>query len=412
MLNRQNSRGSFSTRSISSTSPVSLIERMRYGGHAPSVYGGAGGFGTRISQSPSAFLPYQDTSIIDEKLTMQKLNDRLASYLETVRTLEEANRKLELQIREFFEKKTSIVSKDFSSYYSIISELQDQIKHRTLEKERTLVQIASAQMIAVDFSMKYENELNQHLMLEADMTNYRKFRDSLTLEISDLEIQIEELNEERLLLKKKQEEDMDSLRIQKTGSVNVEVESANSVDLSKVLAETREQYEALLKKNQTEAEKWFKSKEETLETKPSTETSEVQTFYAQRTDLKRTLQNRNIDWNSVNSEEMELQKLKSAIEDQQAEYIMLLDVKMRLELEIAEYRRLLNEEHVEKKEVVQEQVQLLEQVEQVEVVEEVKHNVEKRTKIIFEELVDGVVVSRNVEVKVENVSNHNQLSLI
>ncbi|XP_067354122.1 keratin, type I cytoskeletal 20-like isoform X3 [Channa argus] len=370
MLNRQNSRGSFSTRSISSTSPVSLIERMRYGGHAPSVYGGAGGFGTRISQSPSAFLPYQDTSIIDEKLTMQKLNDRLASYLETVRTLEEANRKLELQIREFFEKKTSIVSKDFSSYYSIISELQDQIKHRTLEKERTLVQIASAQMIAVDFSMKYENELNQHLMLEADMTNYRKFRDSLTLEISDLEIQIEELNEERLLLKKKQEEDMDSLRIQKTGSVNVEVESANSVDLSKVLAETREQYEALLKKNQTEAEKWFKSKE------------------------------------------MELQKLKSAIEDQQAEYIMLLDVKMRLELEIAEYRRLLNEEHVEKKEVVQEQVQLLEQVEQVEVVEEVKHNVEKRTKIIFEELVDGVVVSRNVEVKVENVSNHNQLSLI
>lgn len=55
-------------------------------------------------------------------------------------------------------------------------------------------------------------------------------------------------------------QEMHLLRIQQSGTVNVEVDSAESVDLTKILEEMREQYEAVVAKNKMEVEKWFQTK--------------------------------------------------------------------------------------------------------------------------------------------------------
>lgn len=47
---------------------------------------------------------------------------------------------------------------------------------------------------------------------------------------------------------------------------------------------------------------------------------------------------------TINMLETELQQLRVSLEQQQTDYNVLLDIKMRLELEIAEYRRLLDGE--------------------------------------------------------------------
>lgn len=116
---------------------------------APSVYAGAGGSGVRIS-STSASRSYSSAGAgfsaagaganggfnladaIDisdnKKMAMQNLNDRLASYLDKVRNLEQANSELELKIRQFLENKTKPEGHDWVRFHATISDLQDQVR--------------------------------------------------------------------------------------------------------------------------------------------------------------------------------------------------------------------------------------------------------------------------------------------
>lgn len=360
---------------------------------------------------------------------MQNLNDRLASYLEKVRSLEAANRKLELQIREFYEKRAPTVSKDFTSYFATIADLRAQISRKYAENQRIILQIDNARLASDDFKVKYEMEMNMHSLVEADVSRLRGVRDSLTLSISDLEVQLEGLKEELVYLKSSHEEEMLQLRIQQTGTVNVEVDSAESVDMIKVLEEMREQYEAVVMKNKLELEKWFQSKVDVLKTQITTCTTEVKTFHTQLSELKRTYQSLEISRQSIITEiqcmqqnmeevksryssqlsqlqmtinmlEVELQQLKVSLEQQQTDYNLLLDIKMRLELEIAEYRRLLDGELHETRHYEQKKAVVISKVVEVE---EHKPHIERRVKTIVEEIVDGRVVSSSVDTQVEDI---------
>lgn len=92
------------------------------GGYGGSFGGGGGGFG-------SGGFPGGNIGILsnDEKLAMQSLNERLASYLDKVRSLERENSQLEQLIREWYQKQGPTGTKDYSHYYAEIEDLQNQV---------------------------------------------------------------------------------------------------------------------------------------------------------------------------------------------------------------------------------------------------------------------------------------------
>nr|XP_045014423.1 keratin, type I cytoskeletal 42 isoform X3 [Jaculus jaculus] len=308
-----------------------------------------------------------------EKETMQNLNDRLAAYLDKVRALEEANADLEVKIRDWYKKQGPGPARDYSPYFKTIEDLRNKILAATIDNASFVLQIDNARLAADDFRTKYETELNLRMSVEADINGLRRVLDELTLSRADLEMQIETLKEELAYMKKNHEEEMNALRGQVGGDVSVEMDAAPGVDLSRILNEMRDQYEKMAEKNRKDAEDWFFSKTEELNREVATNTEALQSSRTEITELRRSVQNLEIELQSqlsmkaslenslaetearygaqlgqlqglICSVEEQLAQLRCDMERQSHEYQVLLDVKTRLEQEIATYRRLLEGE--------------------------------------------------------------------
>lgn len=417
-------------RSLSSSSKASVVSKYRNGGAqflgtAPSVYGGAGGHGTRISTSKATVsygnpLNKGELFLGNEQVTMRNLNDRLASYLGKVRALEQANSTLEAQIKQWYESNVPSISRDYSAYYKQIEDLQTQIKDAEMQRAQWVLKIDNAKLAADDFRLKYERENVMCLTVEADLQGLSKVYDDLTLRKTDLEIQIEELKKELVLLKKEHQEEVDSLRKQLGNTVNVELMAAPALNLSAIMDEMRQKYDALAQENLKKAKEEFEIQTETLQQQVTVNVAELKESEIQEKELRRTYQKVEIELQShlsmkeslektlqdtnaryqsqlaaiqalLNSIEAQLMQIRTDAERQNREYNELLDIKIRLEQEIATYRRLLEGEDIMTTE------------HQLSVVGEKDIKKTRKIKTVVEEVVDGKVVSSEVKEMEESI---------
>ncbi|ELR53640.1 Keratin, type I cytoskeletal 39, partial [Bos mutus] len=306
----------------------------------------------------------------NEKETMKILNNRLTKYLEKVRMLERENAALECKIQEECNEELPVICPDYLSYYATIEELQQKILCTKAENSRLVSQIDNTKLTADDMRAKYEAEVSLRQLVETDANGLQQILNALTLGKADLEAQVQSLKEELLCLKNDHEQEISSLQSQLGDRLNIEVTSAPSVDLNRVLREMRCQYESIMETNHKDVEEWFNTQMEELNQQVVTSTQQQQCYQKEIIELRRTMNALEIELHAqhcmrdsqecalteteacyaalltqiqclIDNLEAQLAEIRGALERQNREYEILLDVKSRLECEIATYHSLL-----------------------------------------------------------------------
>ncbi|XP_056156965.1 keratin, type I cytoskeletal 18 isoform X2 [Lampris incognitus] len=347
---------------------------------AGSMFGGAGGRGSRVSVASLEGLrnvmrneTEKDSASPappDDKKTMRGLNERLSGYLGRVRQLEKDNKELEEQIRDILAKRGAPEGRDWDGIEKPLADLRKKVRDMTMENAKLLLQIDNTKLANEDFSIKLAAEKQARRSVEKDLVGLKKIIDDTQLNRVQLESQIKSVKEELIFLKKEHQNEVDVLRTKiRASSVTVEVDSQDC-NLAETLNRIRGQYEKLAKNNLKETEDWYQSRFENIKVEVAQNTEALQSGKTELNDLCRQKQQLEIDIQAMLSMirsledtlkdaaerysrelahlnriqmdlEEELGQVRSQVERQADDYADLLQVKMKLEAEIENYRRLL-----------------------------------------------------------------------
>lgn len=311
----------------------------------------------------------------NEKEEMQELNVKFAGYIEKVQALEQRNASLQAELAALQSRYKGGPTGIGEEYELKFKELRELIETLTNEKGAADIGRGYLEEEVEVWRLKLEEELALKDEAEMILREFRQDVDNATLQKAELEKRIEQLVSEIAFLKKLHDEEVaDLMRQIEDSKIAAELEG-DRPDLAAYLRNIRAEIEAVSARNVQEAEKWYKSKFDTLkvhagkhEEQMKTMKDEMTSFQSQVTDLQNQIEglkahNAALEQQLEDMEMTHMDKVGSLedvivqLEAQLCEtklemtkylqdYQKLLHIKLKLDTEITTYRKLLEgEEH-------------------------------------------------------------------
>ncbi|XP_063067431.1 vimentin-like [Engraulis encrasicolus] len=373
-------RGSSYTSNTLSVAGGSSSSRMRVqspspsrcrGGNSASYSRGRAGFQGGVSAVEVGTEIHQQHA--NEKEEMQELNVRFAGYIEKVQALETRNAQLQAELAALQGRFKGGPGGLGDEYDLKFKEMRDLIEALTAEKGAADIERGYIEEEVEVWRLKLEEELALKDEAEMILSEFRQDVDNATLQKAELERRVEQLVAEIEFLKKLHDEEVADLMKQiEDSKVTVELDS-DRPDLAAYLRNMRAEIEVVAARNVQDAEKWYKGKFDTLKEKAGqhedqmkTMKDEIGSYHTQVTDLQNQIdgmraRNAALEQQLDNMDSAHLDKVaaleaviaqleaqlcetKMEMSKYMADYQELLHIKLKLDAEIATYRKLLEGE--------------------------------------------------------------------
>ncbi|KAG7454103.1 glial fibrillary acidic protein-like [Solea senegalensis] len=308
----------------------------------------------------------------NERQEMVALNDRLAAYIEKVRTLESQNKLLETEIEGL--KGRYVKPSGLRQLYE--SQLRDLYREAEQMRAQRDMSLAAKDTMLGQLDMlkaKYDEAVDARKKTEHDIEQLRPDVDQATSARITLEKHLENLETEMAFLQRVHKEEIEEL-MQQIYSVTSKVDVTFGLpDLSSALRQIQAQYDSIAAKNLQEMDTWYKSKFQDLNKASTKHVQSVRSVREEMTGYKKDLLNKERELETlktryeyleaqlrdaaekhkmkeddllerIESIKLDLNVTKEKIALLLREYQNLLNIKMALEIEITTYRKLIEGE--------------------------------------------------------------------